>query len=29
MEINNKKVKVRAGSTILQACSSVGIEIPR
>lgn len=29
MEINGKKIKVRPGSTILQACETVGIEIPR
>jgi len=29
MWINNKKVKVAAGSTILQACASIGIDIPR
>jgi len=29
IEINNKKVKVKPGSTVLQACSAVGIEIPR
>jgi len=29
LEINNRKVKVTAGMTILQACASVGIDIPR
>jgi len=29
VEINNRKVKVDSGTTILQACSQVGIEIPR
>jgi len=29
VEINNKKVKVPQGSTILQACLSIGVEIPR
>jgi len=28
-EINNRKVKVTEGMTILQACSTVGIDIPR
>jgi len=29
LEINNRKVKVAQGSTILQACETAGIEIPR
>jgi len=29
LEINNRKVKVPNGSTILQACGSIGIDIPR
>jgi len=29
IEINNRKVKVEEGLTILQACASVGIDIPR
>jgi NADH dehydrogenase (ubiquinone) Fe-S protein 1 len=29
IEVNNKKVKVDPGVTILQACAKVGIEIPR
>jgi len=29
VEINSSKVKIPAGSTILQACLSVGIDIPR
>lgn len=29
IEINNEKTKVPSGSTILQACLSVGIDIPR
>jgi len=29
LEINNRKVKVNSGSTILQACSTIGIDIPR
>lgn len=29
IEVNNKKVRVQPGSTILQACSQVGIDIPR
>jgi len=29
IEINNQKTKVPSGSTILQACISVGIDIPR
>lgn len=29
LEINNRKVKVESGTTILQACAQIGIEIPR
>jgi len=29
VEINNRKVKVQEGMTILQACATVGIDIPR
>jgi hypothetical protein len=29
IEINGKKTKVPSGTTILQACATVGIEIPR
>jgi len=29
IEVNNKKVRVQPGSTILQACSQIGIDIPR
>jgi len=29
IEINNRKVQVKSGSTILQACASVGIDVPR
>ncbi|PRP78642.1 NADH dehydrogenase subunit 11 [Planoprotostelium fungivorum] len=29
LEINNRKVRAVQGSTILQACESIGIEIPR
>jgi NADH dehydrogenase (ubiquinone) Fe-S protein 1 len=29
LEINNRKVRVPNGSTILQACASIGIDIPR
>jgi len=29
IEINGKRTKVRPGSTILQACATMGIEIPR
>jgi NADH dehydrogenase (ubiquinone) Fe-S protein 1 len=29
MEVNNKKVRVLPGSTILQACTQVGIDVPR
>jgi len=29
VEINNRKIKVPNGSTILQACAAIGIDIPR
>jgi len=29
LEVNNRKVKVPNGSTILQACAAIGIDIPR
>lgn len=29
IEINNRKVKVDSGTTILQACSQIGVEVPR
>jgi len=29
IEVNNRRIKVPSGSTILQACSTIGIDIPR
>jgi len=29
LEVNNRKIKVPNGSTILQACAAIGIDIPR
>jgi hypothetical protein len=29
LEVNNRKLKVKPGTTILQACATIGIEIPR